>query len=77
MANVANLHNDYARLLTFFDRVPKAVLAAIAVSFAARIQEDRLNLAEWEVVREWETLNQNGIVRQPVPKDVRVRILGS
>lgn len=74
MANVANLHNDYARLLGFFDRIPKAVLAAIAVSYAARLNEDGLELAEWEVAREWRTLHENGIVRQPVPADVRARL---
>ena len=68
--NVTNLFNEYARLLPYYDRIPKTVLAAIAVSYASR-GGDCLHEAAANVAREWATLYQNGIVPQKPPADVR------
>jgi len=66
--------NEYAALLGFYDRIPKAVLAAIAVSYATS-GGDFLRLAEPNVAREWQILNQAGIVPQAPPKDIAAKIL--
>lgn len=67
--SITNLFNEYARLLPYFDRIPKTVLAAIAVSYASH-GGDHLDEAAANVAREWATLYQNGIVRQKPPADV-------
>jgi hypothetical protein len=65
------LSNEYARLLTWYEEVPKAVLAAIAVSYATA-GGDHLEQAEANVAKEWKTLNENGIVQQkPSAKALR------
>jgi hypothetical protein len=66
MAHLKNLGNEYASCLgTLFDRAPKAVLAAIAVSYAS---VDHLPLARINVLREWWLLYDNGIVPQRPPE---------
>ena len=65
--------NDYATLLDDdFDRIPKAVFAAIAVSFAHRIigegsDEERFAQVRRVIREEWAALYGNGIVPQ-VPR---------
>lgn len=61
------LHNDYARLLgRSYADMPKAVLAAVAVSYATRCLE--LTLEPEPVTQairdEWAALHENGIVPQ-------------
>lgn len=63
------LHNEYAATLRYFDRIPKSVLAAIAVSYASS-GGDYLENASSLVAYEWLMLHQNGIVRQAPPGDV-------
>ena len=59
--------NAYSRTLGgLYDRIPKAVLAAIAVSFATQ-GGDFLDEAEKRVLEEWTILHQNGIVPQKPP----------
>lgn len=60
--------NDYAKVAPKYSGTPKAVWAAIAVSFAARIAErdpfgdsDAIAICIGE---EWEALYRNGIVPQ-------------
>lgn len=55
--------NSYARELKLYGSMPKAVLAAIAVSLAT-CGGDRLDEANERVCAEWEILAQNGIVPQ-------------
>lgn len=64
--------NEYAHALTTFSRIPKAVLAAIAYSFASKIIEDHDSptMVEAAILDEWLTLHQNGIVPQKPPNDV-------
>ena len=62
-----NTNNDYARALgDLFDKTPKTVLAAIAVS-ALTTGGERIAEARAEVLREWLVLYQNGIVPQRPP----------
>ena len=63
--------NEYAALLNskFYTRCSKAVLAALAVSFANQIHEDLIVThdvsATETLLDEWVALHQNGIVTQP------------
>ena len=67
--------NDYARTVgaEFFDSIPKAVWAAIAIS-ALTCGGDRLSEAAELVAKEWEILHANGIVPQPANKEARAAI---
>jgi hypothetical protein len=60
--------NNYALSLTgdFFEKCPKAVFAALAISLL------RMDNATWEerteeLRKEWEILHDNGIVNQKAP----------
>lgn len=71
------LGNEYAAQLgALFDEMPKAALAAVAVS-ALTSGGDRLELAALLVAVEWRCLNANGIVPQrPGPEARRLMALG-
>jgi len=57
--------NEYAKLIHNYEKMPKAVLAAIAASFAVVYSgEDDLSKAHDIVNAEWLTLYQAGIVPQ-------------
>ena len=58
--------NEYAALigLDLYERTPKAVLAAIAVSYTINSEGD----AREYVLSEWATLHHAGIVPQAPPK---------
>lgn len=59
------LHNEYARALSNYERIPKAVLAAIAYSFADRLNCDIEGATpEGTIMDEWHLLYENGIVPQ-------------
>ena len=47
-----------------YARTPKAVWAAIAVSYALRAREDEWDQVVPEVLEEWDALHANGIVPQ-------------
>ncbi|MCE9567412.1 MAG: hypothetical protein K8U57_35880 [Planctomycetes bacterium] len=71
MASISNTHNEYAAALDeLFDKVPKAVLAAIAVSALTR-GGDQLSEAKALLAKEWEILNLNGIVPQRPCKEAK------
>lgn len=57
--------NEYARALDarVYERCPKAVFAAIAVS-ALTAGGDQLDEATELVLKEWRVLHQNGIVQR-------------
>jgi hypothetical protein len=68
MSNVKNAGNPYYdQLGRLSDRIPKAVFAAIAVSFAT-CGGDHLNMAQQNVCLEWVILYENGIVPQRPPQ---------
>ncbi len=62
--NLNNKGNEYQRLLKDFDKMPKTVLAAIAVSFALRQVDEDFDKAEAEVKNEWVALHNMGIISQ-------------
>jgi len=61
--DVMKVKNEYSRQLKDYDRIPKAVLAAIAVSFATQ-GGDFLDEANERIFEEWQILYQSGIVSQ-------------
>lgn len=62
---ITKQHNEYARLIHNYDRIPKAVLAAIAASFANMfVCEDDLSQVHKAVNAEWAALYAAGIVPQ-------------
>lgn len=67
--------NEYADLIdnSLYEKMPKAVLAAIAASFALRMAEDDFSQVQSIMVEEWQALYDNGIVPQKPPK-VRARV---
>lgn len=68
--------NEYAKTLgKWYDKIPKAVLAAVAVSFATQ-GGDNLEQALVAVMTEWNTLHLNGIVPQKPPSGVTVLGIG-
>lgn len=67
--NLKNLRNEYASQLgDLFDKTPKAVLAAIAVS-ALTTGGDYLEKARELLLEEWRILHENKIVPQSPPKE--------
>lgn len=79
---MAKIMNEYAQALEadLYERIPKAVLAAIAVSLAVRLGgmtgygEDPPTApfvaARGLILEEWEALHENGIVPQDLPAGV-------
>lgn len=73
-AGVFKLSNEYVGTIPaeIFENTPKAVWAAIAISFAINLgAEGDFSEAAQAVVREWGVLNQNGIVPQAIPATLR------
>lgn len=70
------LSNAYVQELdpSVYDAVPKAVLAAVAIS-ALTGGGDHLDHATQRIVTEWHTLHQAGVVPQPVPVALRPHVL--
>lgn len=63
--NLKNNSNEYQKLLgEDFDKIPKAVLAAIAISLANRITSDNFEESLAVVRSEWWILYENKIVPQ-------------
>lgn len=65
------IRNEYVEeIRDVYDDMPKAVLAAVAVS-ALTVGGDHLDEATVRVVTEWDALHTAGIVAQPVPARFR------
>jgi hypothetical protein len=63
--------NDYAvQLCDYYSKAPKAVIAAVVVSFLINHFQTEQGTGEvaHAFLKEWETLYQNGIVPQRPPK---------
>lgn len=68
--------NEYAHeLRSYYDAIPKAVLAAIAVSYASS-GGDYLENAAQNVADEWRTLHEQGIVPQKPSKAILSKARG-
>lgn len=61
---VFKTENEYQNLLKNYDKMPKAVLAAIAVSYALRQVEEDFGRVEEEIMNEWRVLHSAGVVPQ-------------
>ena len=64
--NLRNHSNEYANMIDreIFDKIPKSVFAAIAVSFLLNYQTvDEDNITQ-EIINEWKALHDNKIVYQ-------------
>jgi hypothetical protein len=67
-------YNSYAAVLgPLFDEIPKAVLAAIAVSALTK-GGDELEMARVRVADEWRILNESGIVPQKISKSAKLAL---
>ena len=63
--------NEYAAVFAkLYERTPKAVFAAVALSFADRLKDESIEGDSRVSVflDEWRILNENGIVPQKPPK---------
>tara|TARA_R110000803_G_scaffold156365_3_gene220902 strand:- start:59 stop:265 length:207 start_codon:yes stop_codon:yes gene_type:complete len=58
--------NNYTEAISpeLYDKTPKAVFAAIAVSFALLMEDGDFTKVDSGILKEWKTLNKNGIVPQ-------------
>ena len=63
-----NLPNEYMSGFPDFDRTPKSVIAAIAVSFAALQSDGYFEKAKELIRQEWFFLHQGRVVPQKPPK---------
>lgn len=65
--------NSYQKILTpeFYEKCPKAVLAAIAVSFVINHQDSRADMAEEIIMHEWDILHKNGTIPQKPYREVK------
>lgn len=62
---VFKIRNEYSALITDYDRIPKAVFAAVAASFANMVCcEDDLTQVNDAILNEWKALYEAGIVPQ-------------
>ena len=57
--------NEYARTLTYYRKIPKPVMAAIAVAFARDLDlaSDSKGI-EFAILKEWRALAKAGVVPQ-------------
>lgn len=61
--------NEYAEMITIYESMPKAVLAALAVSLVMRVNGSTTpKEVTDELINEWEALYDNGIIPQKPPK---------
>jgi len=66
-------HNDYVEELgPLYHEIPKAVLAAVAVSLAAQMEHAEARRGVGRLLCEWDSLHENGIVPQ-YPKSMLLR----
>ena len=67
-----NLPNEYMSGFPDFDRTPKSVIAAIAVSFAALQSDGDFEKAKELIRQEWFLLHQGRVVPQKPPKAKKI-----
>lgn len=56
--------NEYARLFKDYDKIPKAVFAAVAASFIMRCMGEDFDKVQNHFIDEWNVLCNNEIVPQ-------------
>ena len=67
---VFKTENDYQKCISreLYEKTPKAVFAALVVSLMANHQGIEFADIDGQILYEWDTLLQNGIVPQKPPK---------
>lgn len=67
---VFKTENDYQKMISreLYEKTPKAVLASLVVSFLLNFKGVNESAIDSEIIHEWKTLNDNGIVPQKSPK---------
>ena len=70
---VFKTENSYQKILSaeFYQKIPKAVLAAIAVSYVINWQGTDQEQAEENILAEWYTLHGQGIIPQKPFREVK------
>lgn len=70
---LGDLRNEYQEALgfEFFQKTPKSVFAALALSLAQRLCEDNTERAITLLREEWRTLHTAGIIPQKPIKEAR------
>lgn len=65
--------NTYQKILSaeFYQKCPKSVLAAIAVSFVINHQGSDEDVAEEIILHEWDILHKNGTIPQKPYRDAK------
>ena len=65
--------NSYQEMLSleFYEKCPKAVFAAIAVSFVLNHQGTDSELTEETILKEWGILHQSGIIPQKPYRELK------
>lgn len=66
--NLRNKGNEYQHEYPNFEKTPKTVAAAVAISLALRLCSDDIEAARKMVASEWASLNDAGIVPQKPPR---------
>ena len=64
--------NNYAEAISpeLYEKTPKAVFAALAVSLALQVNGENFEILDAGFLREWDTLYKNGIVPQKPPRNL-------
>ena len=67
---VFKTENGYQQLIdpALYEKTPKAVFAALVVSFLLNHQNVNQSNIDLDIKREWATLHENGIIPQKPPK---------
>lgn len=62
--------NEYQKQLSrdFYEKCPKAVFAALAVSFVMRAMGGEFEDVQQHLAEEWAVLHANGVIPQKPPK---------
>lgn len=66
MRGIKKTNNYVDSIVRLYRKTPKAVFAAIAVSYAMRLYPEEPNIEEM-LLEEWRTLNVCGIIPQKQP----------
>jgi hypothetical protein len=61
---VFKISNDYQKLISNYDKIPKAIFAGIVVSFLLNYQGIEFENIDKAIIDEWRTLYENGIIPQ-------------
>jgi hypothetical protein len=67
---VMKIDNEYSKQFKFYNRIPKAVFAAVCCSKILLSNNENFELIEGDFMNEWRILYESGIIKQK-PKKFR------